>query len=329
MPRIGTNPARKKIMQYTPEKVTAAIMVYIPEQAGYFQQRWQIFTLCINSLKANTKIPFDMLVLANGCSQEIVEKLREIQKTGEIDYLIIPRKNLGVIGGYKTIFNAAPGEIVAYCDDDIVFYPGWLESQLEILDLFPQVGMVSGVPVRDGASHASGAIERFLAKKPKSVFAKHERKIPDEWEIDWCISTGRDPEEHLRNTAHLQELVITKDGVDTIASANHFQFVAPKAVIQKALPQEWSRNLMDSLVPLEEAVDGMDYLRLSTTGRYCRHVGNTISPELAQEFAVGLKQAATDSQPKASKHWLLRIPGMGRMFWKLYDWLFKILNQVD
>ena len=42
-------------------------------------------------------------------------------------------------------------EIIAYHDDDIFFYPGWLEAHLQILDGFSQAGMVSGLPVRNAA----------------------------------------------------------------------------------------------------------------------------------------------------------------------------------
>lgn len=329
MPRIGSNPARKKIMHFIPARVTAAIMVYIPELKGYFEHRLKIFNLCLRSLRENTKIPFDLMVLANGCGKEIVDELREMQERGEIDTLIISRENLGVVGGYKMIFNAAQGEIVAYCDDDIVFYPNWLEEQLKILDTFPNAGLISGVPVRDGARHASTAMSKFQDSKPEGVIFKEERRIPDEWEIDWCHSTGRDAAVYLKNTAHLKDLILSKNNVEAVASANHFQFVAPKTIVQKALPEKWSPNLMDSLVPFEEAVDKLGYLRLSTPERYCRHIGNMLSDDLTKEINDTLNSATKEVTKKSRKFWLLYIPGMGRLFWRLYDWLFKVLNQVD
>ena len=316
-------------MQFVPARVTAAIMVYIPEQKGYFEQRLEIFNLCIHSLRANTKVPLNLLVLANGCCNEVLKALREMQEKGEIDTLIISKENLGVIGGYKLIFNAAQGEIVAYCDDDVVFYPKWLEEQLKILETFPNVGMVSGVPVRDGACHANTAIANFIKSHPTEISFKEERRIPDEWEIDWCISTGRDADSYLKDTSVMKDIVISKNHVEAVASANHFQFITPKLVIQKALPENWSPNLMDSLVPLEEAVDKLGYLRLSTVGRYCRHVGNTLTEALVKEFESLPISLQSSQKKKSKKYWLLRIPGMGRVFWKIYDWLFKVLNQVN
>ena len=327
MPRIGTNPARKKIMSYSPHKVTVAVMVFIPNQQGYFKQRFEIFQLCIASLRANTKVPFDLLILANGCCKEINHHLQEMQKKGLIDYLLISNHNLGVIGGYKLIFSAAPGEIVAYSDDDIVFYPDWLEEQLKLLDTFPRVGMVSGVPVRNGSEHANQTINRIIQNPPEGIHVQRTNLIPDEWEEDWCISTGRNCEEHHQLNKNKKDIVLEKDGVKAIASANHFQFIAPKDVVLKALPVEWSKNLMDSLVPLEEQIDQMGYLRLSTTGRFCRHIGNVVTPQIIDEFQ-SLNVNITCSVIEKKKHWLLNIPGMGRILWALYDRLFKVLNQV-
>jgi len=60
-----------------------------------------------------------------------------------------------------------------------------------------------------------------------------------------------------------------------IGAANHFQFVAPKQVILQALPGKWTGKLMGSMIELDEAIDNLGYLRLSTAKRYTRHLGNS------------------------------------------------------
>lgn len=327
MSRIGTNPARKKVMQFKPKEITVAIMVYIPNLEGYFKHRLNIFKLCLASLRANTRIPFDLIVLANGCCKEVVDTLRTFQEQGAIDFLLISSVNLGVIGGYKLLFSSALGDIVAYCDDDVVFYPNWLEEQLSLIKSFPRVGMVSGVPVRNGSTHANRTIHAIMENLPKGISIEKTRYIPDVWEYDWCISTGRDPKLHLEETKDLQDIVIERDGVKAIASANHFQFIAKQKVVNEALPIDWSLNLMDSLIPFEENIDNMGYLRLSTMNRLCKHVGNSISQELTEEFAY-LDLGIKPTQLIVHKHWLLKIPGLGRFLWALYDRLFKILNNI-
>lgn len=86
---------------------------------------------------------------------------------------------------------------------------------------------------------------------------------------------------------------------------------------------------MDSLIPLEEAVDRLGYLHLSTVGRFPRHIGNVLTEGLAKEVTDLTRQTVKNTAKKSHKHWLLYIPGMGRLFWKLYDWLFKVLISVD
>jgi len=229
--------------------------------------------------------------------------------------------------GLQGNFSAAQGEVVAYCDDDVAFYPGWLEAQLSILDNFPKVGMVSGVPVRDGAAHAQKSIQNLVQNPSKGMVVKRGRFIPDEWEVDWCISTGRDPDEYMRSTKDKLDIMLEYKGLSAIGSANHFQFVARKGTVIEALPSAWSQNLMDSLVPFEEEIDRLGYLRLSTKERYCKHIGNMISPQLAEEYKfIETKPAPVESEKKKSL--VLRIPGMGRLLWKVYDWTFKVLNQV-
>jgi len=325
--RIGINPARGKISPYRPARVTAVVITYIPALEGYFSQRLDILKAVLASMR-RTEEPFDLMVFDNASCAPVVDYLLEMEKAGRIDYLLLSRRNVGKIGAFQIAFPAAPGEIIAYSDDDILFYEGWLEAQLRVLDAFPNVGMVSGVPVRDASTHATAALEAFAANPPDGVEVRRERRIPDEWEADWAVSTGRNPQEHLAATAGQLDLVFRANGVEAVGGANHFQFVAPKAVLMQALPREWTGRLMGQMRELDAAIDSLGYLRLSTTSRYVRHIGNLITPDLADEVrSLGVE--ATKPLRTTRRHWLLRIPGMGRLLWALYNRLFYILHPVD
>lgn len=337
--RIGINPARGKTSSYKPAEVTVALLTYIPSLEGYFENRFDVLKLVFASLKAHTKMPHDFYVFDNGSCPQIVEFLRLQQQAGLVDTLILSSQNIGKIGALKILFNAAPGKLIAYSDDDIFFYPGWLEAHLEVLESFPGVGMVSGVPVRDASGHATRSLEKLAAKLPEGIRVESKRQIPDEWEVDWALSTGRDLEKHLNITRDHLDLVIgaQKAGgegrVEAVGSANHFQFVSPKSVIIQALPKEWSGNLMGSMIELDEAVDQLGYLRLSTAGRCTRHVGNVISEDLfreAAEFGIDLKsaprnQGSNRNRADPKKHWILHIPGSRKLLHAVYRRLFDIL----
>jgi len=339
MTRIGINPARRKTSKYKPSRVTATVLTYIPDLSGYFKQRLDILQLTLTSLQKNTNVPFDLMVFDNGSCGEVVKYLQEQQHNGVINFLLLAKENIGKIGALRIMFNAVPGEIVAYSDDDIFFYPGWLEAQLQILEAFPNVGMVSGIPVRNASKHANHSLEKLLQQPPPQISVSLERRIPDQWEIDWAQSTGRDPKKHIESTQNEKDIVLkTKKNnsdrtIEAIGSANHFQFIAPKNVITRALPTVWRGNLMGSMLEMDEAVDALGYLRLATVDRFTRHIGNVLSGEVVDEartFGINLHneivETAKDTQ-KTGRHWIFVIPGARRFLTYIYNHIFEILYQ--
>jgi hypothetical protein len=82
------------------------------------------------------------------------------------------------------------------------------------------------------------------------------------------------------------------------------------------------------MVEVDEAVDKSGYLRLSTTGRFTRHIGNQISPDLAEEAQRLAVEGKTAGHPGRDGRgaWLARIPGGRRIAQALYDRLFDVIN---
>lgn len=328
MTRLGMNPARNKNITYSPSRVTAAMMTYIPNLEGYFTHRLDVLKLSLSSLIESTSGQTDIVILNNGSCPEVREFLDNQLESGRIDYLIHSRRNLGVIGGFKILFNAVPGEIIAYSDDDVLYYPGWLDAHLKILDTFPKVGMVSGAPVGYSSEHAVRAVEEFISSKPQGLTTQDKPRI-EVWEESWALSTGRQVPDHLKAIQDTPNKHLTYRGVEAVQSAKHFQFVTPKMVICEAFSPDWSGSLMDGLVSLDESVDRLGYLRLTTPQRYARHIGNVISQEMKDEAEIiGVKATGEIPDVQEYEHWLLKIPGSGRVLWPLYRWLFKVLHKV-
>jgi Glycosyl transferase family 2 len=342
MARVGINPARGVLSDYHPAPISVAMITYIPDQSGYFADRLKILSLSLSSLLKHTPQPYDLIIFDNGSCAEVVNYLRDLQDAGRIQYLILSNTNIGKIGALQILFNAAPGEIIAYSDDDIFFNPGWLEPQLEILAAFPKAGLVSGVPVRNAALHARRSLDQLIDHPEPGITIRHDRSIPDEWEADWALSTGRNPRTHLAETQNWQDMVLKTNSaweagcIEAIGSANHFQFVARKEILLQALPTEWTGKLMGHMLELDQAVDELGYLRLSTTRRYTRHLGNTLSPGMVAEAEqLGVTSSFLDNPSaqtdgiavteKSRKHWAVRIPGMRRVLMWTYKRLFDIL----
>jgi glycosyltransferase involved in cell wall biosynthesis len=328
MPRVGINPARRRQSEYRPARVTVAVLTHVPELAGYFRQRFDVLRLSLSSLLANTAAPYDLLVFDNGSCEPVVAYLKGLRDAGQIDYLLLSSRNIGKIGAFQLLFRAAPGEVVAYSDDDVLFLPGWLQAHLEVLDAFPQAGMVSGVGIRVRFLDQTGATQAFAARP--GVVSRQGKFIPDEWEREFVTNTGRDWDAYRRKTAPIQDLVLEMNGVEAFAAANHFQFVSPRQVILEALPQEWGGQLMGQMVELDRKVDDLGYLRLSTRQRMVRMMGNVVDEPLqalAQELGLPLAPEARRTGP-AGGLWksLGQSPGVNRLLRALYDRLYWILH---
>jgi len=331
MARIGISPTRKAVTRYRPHRVTAVVVVYIPSLEGYYAQRLDILKLTLHSLRQNTSQPLDVLVFDNGSCAPVLDFLHTAKESGLVDYLMLSRRNIGKIGAFQMAFPAAPGEIIASADDDIFFYPGWLEASLQILETFPNTGMVSAVPVRHASDRARLSLEKWIARAPEGLRVARKRHIPDEWEADWARSTGRDPQAHLEATRHQTDLILQYRGVEAVGTASHFQFIAPKDAIVKALPQAWTGRLMGQMNEMEARLDSLGYLRLATPKRYVRHMGNVLNEDFRKEAAaLGVSlQGQSEYRPRQRPHWLLRIPGSGRVLWPLYRYLFRVLHNVE
>jgi glycosyltransferase involved in cell wall biosynthesis len=332
MTRIGMNPARDRVGDYRPARVTVAVLACVPYLEGYFKRRWDLLRLCLGSILANTHEPYDLLVFDNGSCEAVRAYLDSLLEAGRIQYLLSASKNIGKIGAFKLMFPAAPGEIIAYCDDDMFFYPGWLSAHLELLDRFPRVGAVSGSPIRDMFGHGIQSNLRFAEGDPETRLLRGHT-IPVEWEIDWADSYGRDHELHRQWVDRNQDIILERRGVKAYAAANHNQFVSPKSVATALLPKDWSGRLMGGMVEFDNAMDAQGYLRLSTLGRTTKHMGNMATPELVSEArALGVDvegvRGIRMSVPK--RDLLSRIVDWKPVHWfvyGLYNRLFWLLSQ--
>lgn len=340
MTRLGINPARGEKSQYRPARVSLAMITFIPHLSGYFEQRLEVLKLCLSSLIKHTSPSYDLIVFDNASCAEVTKYLVSLKESEHIHYLILSSQNIGKIGALRLLCDLAPGEIFAYTDDDIFFYPGWLEAHLKVLQTFPNAGMVSGVPVRNAARHAHRSIDQFALQPPRGFRVEVTRYIPDAWEMDWALSTGRDPQQHLESTNTLLDTLFYREGgklasETAVAGANHFQFVTPKLLLQKALPSTWSGKLMGEMIELDEAVDYLGYLRLSTANRFVRHMGNALSEAILEEArtlkvhpSANTLKVLTPPSSLRQKHRLIRyVPGLRRLIMFLYKRLFNLLYQ--
>jgi cellulose synthase/poly-beta-1,6-N-acetylglucosamine synthase-like glycosyltransferase len=166
--RKGQNPAKFVKEVAKPERITAAVLNYIPFLSGFYAEALDVLKASLDSMRNEPGLPFDLMVFDNGSCPEVRDYLVAEKEAGRIQYLILSEKNMGKGGAWNVILAGAPGEIIAYADSDILYYPGWLSRSVELLETFPNVGMVTG-PIRSFTHpRASGRRKTPRSKKVAS-----------------------------------------------------------------------------------------------------------------------------------------------------------------
>ncbi len=328
MPRIGMNPSRGQSTDYKPAKISLVMLTYIPNDIGYFEKRFEVMRISLESYIKNTTIPHDLIVFDNHSNEKVVHYLKEMRDKGMIDYLILSNRNIGKMGALQIAFKAAPGEIIAYSDDDVFFLPGWLERHLEVLETYPKVGMVTGLYIRLHMKEGIGSVLRFVQEE-EGVEMRRGDLISKDLQFHYIDNTGRTWEQYQKETDGLEDISLTYKGVSTLASAGHYQFVTRKDVILQALPGVWQNQLMGKMRELDLQIDLMGYLRLCTDPATIRLLGNVINPEMAEQinqYGFSVVSSEVESQPLTLKTRFMRLPLVKRIAYFLYNRLFKIIN---
>ena len=331
MPRIGMNPSRGVSLDFEPARTTVAVLVYAPHKAGYFENRMDVTKMTIQSILANTEEPFDLLVFDNGSSPEMVEYLQSLYKNGSIDYLHLSKSNIGKLNALNMIFNMAPGEIVAYCDDDVFHLPGWLGKHLEIIDTFPNVGAVTGFYIRERVALSSESTLAF-ANQP-GVEAERGLLMPRKWEEEYLINTGRTWERYESEVTGIEDVIVKYRGLEAWVSAHHFQMVTPKKVMQEILsemlPEGWTDRVMGRMIEMDDLMDAKGYLRFCTREQTIRLMGNAISDEvaqIAQKSGLTVNPANTGKNPRGLMNRLAQVKWIRYILQGTVNRIYRWLN---
>jgi hypothetical protein len=274
------------------------------------------------------------MVFDNGSCSEVRSFLSAELDEGRIDYLIFSKENLGKAGAWNIMFNAAPGEIIGFCDSDIFFEQGWLSEHVRILKAFPNVGMVTGLPIRQQVNvFTSGGLKR--AEREDGILIERGDFISDETMEAYCLGVGRDMAEYKPGVATMKDIRLTSGDTSALLGACHFQFVAYKSVLRSFLPfsaqilLDGSDQVTGSESELDHKIQAAELLRLSTNNVYVHHLGNTLTPrwrQWLQRLGAGQEETST----RAIGSWEQRFSQnryVKGVLMRLYNYVFRLYSQ--
>lgn len=324
MPRLGQNPAKSVDTVAKPEKVTVAVLSYIPFLHGYYKDSLKVLKTCLTSILANTDSSFDLMVFDNASCTEVVDYLTELHRGGEINYLVSSKKNLGKVGAWNLIFGSAPGEFIAYTDSDVYFYPGWLSKHLAIFESFPEVGTVTGLPRRGRREYSRETIRRIEEEPGFEV--QRGKFIPEAWMYDHARSLGK--MDQVQRYLERDDILVTSNGVSAYVTETHFQFVIRGEVVKRYLPFQYSRPMGEDVSQLDRELDRDGLLRLAVAERVTMHLGNTLDLEMVGDLPdvpVDDMVLIPDQDPgRRPLRRILRSRPLKGLFLRIYDWIFDL-----
>lgn len=272
--RLGSNPQKqeRKIKGTTNHRVI--VVVFIPNEEGFYKDSFDVFRLCIDSLIATLHSNAAITVVNNGSNPKVVAFLNQYSVEKKIDTLISHNTNIGKIDALIGAARGAREKYITLADSDILFVQGWQQKVEEVFSVFPNVGSVSPIPIRKGLyAGTSSVLKQILLRKLKFKFIP----IPENYNdynkflesINWGIETQPD-----KNWP-----VIEKNGIRAVIGSAHQVLTIDRDILFTTTPSTPSFTLVGNNSEhnyVDVPIDMAGKLRLSTYNNFAFHMGNRV-----------------------------------------------------
>jgi glycosyltransferase involved in cell wall biosynthesis len=265
--RTSLSPLKNNVPLPPPPLISACVVTHYTNEK-YHAQRMDVVRLCLNSIIAGLQgSSYELLIWDNGSTPEFREMLRGYKST-----VLIESVNVGAHNARHNLAEIARGEVVCFTDDDILFHPEWLSLQMEVLTVFPNVGLVSGSPYRWAFKWGQ------TVKIPDGITVREGNFIPEQYIKDACASVGQDYTSSMWQLRDIKDVLLEYKGVKAYNHGHHMQLLAHRDIIKPFMFQ--SKFYLAHGRKLNEDVMAAGYLQLTTHRRTAIHCGNFIDTRL-------------------------------------------------
>ncbi len=151
----------------------------------------------VDSVRRHTDVEYELIIVDNGSKSDAADYARTAA-----DHAILNRENLGFARGMNQGLEAARGELVAFCNNDIVVPPAWATRLVETMCSHPNAGIIvpaittatNPITVRSEAGTAIEVLEPFSAPPAGVVYLMRVATAfaLGRWEEEYEIASGED-----------------------------------------------------------------------------------------------------------------------------------------
>ena len=151
----------------------------------------------VESVRRNTDAGYELIIVDNGSRPEAAAFARSAA-----DHAILNDENLGFARGMNQGLEAARGEFVAFCNNDIKVPAGWATRLIETIRSHPNAGIVvpaittatNPITVRSEPGVAIEVLEPFSAPPAGVVYVMRRETVHElgRWEEEYEVASGED-----------------------------------------------------------------------------------------------------------------------------------------
>lgn len=277
--RTGLNPQKneKKIVLTTHHRII--VVVYIPNEEGFYENSFEVFKTCLNSLVSTINSNAAITVINNGSYKKVTDFLNLYFEEKKIDSLISYNTNIGKIDALIGAARGAREKYITLTDSDILFVTGWQENVEEIFTKFSNVGSVSPIPVREALYFGtSSVLKQILLRR-----IKYKRiPIPENFDaynkylgsINWNLETKEDKKWN----------VVESNDCKANVGSGHQVLTIDRDILFKHVPTNPCLTLVGGTSEndyVDFPIDKSNKLRLATYHNYAFHMGNKLESWMA------------------------------------------------